>query len=275
MGREEIERLQKKLAKDPDSKLFVPLAEEYRKAGMADEAITVLLQGLERQSHYLSARVALGRIYMERGLLADARDEFLKVTETIPNNLYAHKKLAEIYRALGDRENAINELNVVLRQNPTDEWAIANLSAVERELAEATETPGQPVAQETTQPVGDVPEELDVAPEPSLGEDGSAEEELFVQEPVHEEEDVAPTCDDAAYFLQAEDLIRRGRYRDAMNTYQAALSSSPGNREIMQRVAELEALLRFVERDPRAQVLRLERFLEGVKKRKSEIAGSP
>jgi hypothetical protein len=49
MAIDDIERLKEKIDKDPDSKLFVPLAEEYKKAGMFDEAIDVLTICLERQ----------------------------------------------------------------------------------------------------------------------------------------------------------------------------------------------------------------------------------
>ena len=109
MSSEEIERLREKIEKDPNSKLFVPLAEEYKKAGMYDEAIDALIKGLEKQPSYLSARVSLGKIYVERGMLADAMAEFEKVIAAIPENLYAHKKLAEIYRELGDKDKAIRE----------------------------------------------------------------------------------------------------------------------------------------------------------------------
>ena len=132
MALEEIERLKEKISKDPNSKLFVPLAEEYKKAGMFDEAIDALNQGLERQPNYLSARVSLGKIYIERGMPAEARTEFEQVIAAIPDNLYAHKKLAEIYRDLGERQNAIREFKTVLQLNPMDEWAAASLSAIEQ-----------------------------------------------------------------------------------------------------------------------------------------------
>jgi len=109
MALEDIERLKEKITRDPNSKLFVPLAEEYKKAGMYDEAIDALTKGLEQQPGYLSARVSLGKIYIERGMLSEARDEFEKVINAIPDNLYAHKKLAEIYRELGEKEKAIQE----------------------------------------------------------------------------------------------------------------------------------------------------------------------
>ena len=101
MSSKDIEKLKERVDKDPNSKLFVPLAEEYRKEGLVEEAIKVLQDGLERQPGYMSARVALGKIYLEKGMPQEARGEFENVIKAIPDNLYAHKKLAEIYRDTG------------------------------------------------------------------------------------------------------------------------------------------------------------------------------
>ncbi|MBM4146517.1 MAG: tetratricopeptide repeat protein [Nitrospira sp.] len=141
MSSEEIERLKEKIEKDPNSKLFVPLAEEYKKAGMYDEAIDALIKGLEKQPAYLSARVSLGKIYIERGMLADAMAEFEKVIAAIPENLYAHKKLAEIYKELGDKDKAIREFRTVLKLNPLDEWAATSLSSLEKEPVPPVQEP--------------------------------------------------------------------------------------------------------------------------------------
>src|SRR4030043_1101519 len=131
MALEEIERLKEKVDNDPNSKLFIPLAEEYKKAGMFDEAIDVLIKGLEKQPGYMSARVSLGKILFERGMLQEAKAEFEKVIGAIPDNLYAHKKLSEIYRDLGERDRAVKEFKTVLKLNPMDEWAATNLSDME------------------------------------------------------------------------------------------------------------------------------------------------
>ncbi len=103
----EIDKLREKVEKDPNSRLYVPLAEEYRKEGMMDEAIEVLQKGLERHPGYMSARVSLGKIYHAKGQMDEARIEFESVVKSIPDNLYAHKKLAEIYRDTGKRDLAI------------------------------------------------------------------------------------------------------------------------------------------------------------------------
>jgi len=127
MALEDIERLKEKVDKDPNSKLFIPLAEEYKKAGMYNEAIDVLKKGIERQPGYMSAYVSLGKIYIERDMLKEAKVEFEKVISEIPDNLYAHKKLAEIYRDLGEKDRAMKEFETVLQLNPMDEWAVMSL----------------------------------------------------------------------------------------------------------------------------------------------------
>ena len=133
MAFEDIERLREKVDKDPNSKLFIPLAEEYKKAGMYDEAIDVLIKGIERQPGYMSAHVSLGKIYIERDMLKEAKSEFEQVVSAIPDNLYAHKKLAEIYRDLGETDKAVEEFKTVLQLNPTDEWAAINLADIKGE----------------------------------------------------------------------------------------------------------------------------------------------
>jgi tetratricopeptide (TPR) repeat protein len=131
MSLKEIEKLREKVEKDSNSKLFVPLAEEYKKEGMLDDAIQVLLTGIERQPGYMSARVSLGKIYLEKGMPGEARAEFENVIKSIPDNLYAHKKLAEIYRDSGETELAIKSYKMILKLNSMDEDAMTSLHDLE------------------------------------------------------------------------------------------------------------------------------------------------
>ncbi|MFZ3064008.1 MAG: tetratricopeptide repeat protein [Nitrospirota bacterium] len=117
----EIEKLAERLAKDPSSKLFVPLAEEYIKGGMFEEAITVLKDGLKHHPSYISARVALGKAYHKKGLIKESLDEFKKVVAVNPDNLLAHKRLVEIHKVLGNIEDAIKSCDTILLLNPKDE----------------------------------------------------------------------------------------------------------------------------------------------------------
>jgi tetratricopeptide (TPR) repeat protein len=139
MSLEDIENLKYRFEKDPDSKLFVPLAEEYRKEGMLDEAIAVLSKGIEKQPDYMSARVSLGKIYMEKGMLEEARAEFEIVVSSVPDNLFAHKKLAAIYRDTGEKDLAIKAFRKVLKLNPMDEDAVSQVNDLEK--IDISETP--------------------------------------------------------------------------------------------------------------------------------------
>ena len=67
-----------KLVEDPNSRVFAPLAEAYRKSGMLDEAIQVCLEGLKIHPTYISGRVALARAYYEEKMLGEAKEEFEK-----------------------------------------------------------------------------------------------------------------------------------------------------------------------------------------------------
>jgi len=277
MSREDIERLQHKIAKDPDSKLFVPLAEEYKKAGMIDEAIDILVQGLKKQPHYLSARVSLGKILMGRGLLNEAKEEFLTVIAIIPDNLYAHKKLAEIYQELDDRDNTINELKNVLNLNPTDEWAISSLSALEKEPLPRPEGDQEPEVLSlpvTSDVTAEVQEESEWAPEilPVQEEipGGQLLEEEIPSEP--QQEEPAAVCHDAA--PDPEHYIKQGDYHKALDAYRAILTEEPDNRQVLQRVAELKALFKILGKDHQAHIIHLEMFLDRIKKRRDEFIGS-
>jgi tetratricopeptide (TPR) repeat protein len=138
MADDELEKLRQKVEKDPASRLFLPLAEEYRKAGKLDEAITVLLSGLEHHPGYTSARVAMGRIYLEKEMLPEAQAEFEKVVSVVPDNLFAHKKLAEIYRERDETERALSSYRTILLLNPLDEDAKACLDSLSGFSAQET-----------------------------------------------------------------------------------------------------------------------------------------
>jgi len=151
MALEDIEKLKEKVAKDPNSRLFVPLADEYRKMGMFDEAISVLLNGLNNQPGYMSARVSLGKVYLEKKMMTEAKEEFEKVITAIPDNLFAHKKVAELYRDAGEKDKAVREYKAVLKLNPLDEDAMTNLEVLQSThgVEEKAPAPAEHVLEQT------------------------------------------------------------------------------------------------------------------------------
>lgn len=313
-----IEKLKEKVEKDPSSKLFVPLAEEYRKAGQTDKAIEVLNEGLQRQPGYMSARVSLGKIYLEKDMRREAKEEFEKVISAIPDNLFARRKLADIYRALGERDKAIEQYRTVLRLNPFDEEAVA----IQRELEGATgPTPAAPTVAEETQPAQaespweafkeeellSVEEPIDAGTEVVYESEAIDEAEVFDIEALDElvaelggeppaevaeeatreapaiEPDEAlfeefaekePVLDVQGDIFGADGLVAQGQYLAAMSAYRTVLLQEPENKQVMQRVVELKALLKMLGREDDIFEANLQSFLEGIKRRRDEFSGS-
>ena len=67
-----IRDLERRLDLDSGSRLFVSLAEEYRKVGRFKDALSALQKGLLAHPGYIAAQVALGRVYVEANLPTDA-----------------------------------------------------------------------------------------------------------------------------------------------------------------------------------------------------------
>jgi tetratricopeptide (TPR) repeat protein len=126
----EIDRLATQLAKDPHSKAFMPLAEEYGKVGMWQEAAAVLEDGLNLYPGFITAMVALGRAYDHMGQATKARAILEESVKLSPENLRAHRTLIKIYTSQGQNESALQSCAVILAVNPRDEEARSVQSAL-------------------------------------------------------------------------------------------------------------------------------------------------
>jgi tetratricopeptide (TPR) repeat protein len=127
----EIAKLTGRISKDPKSKLFVPLAEEYKKAGDIEMAIHVLLEGLKNNPDYIIARSSLGKLLLAKGDLAGAQKEFEDVVRSVPDNVMAQKKLGDIFILQSKPLDALSHYQIALSLNPGDEELTSLISNVE------------------------------------------------------------------------------------------------------------------------------------------------
>ena len=127
-----IQELVTRLNRDPDSKIFLQLAEEYRKAGLLEEALLVCKAGLKKHPGYHSARVALGRIYLALNRLEEARAEFEAMVRAAPDNLLANRMLGDVLALGGDGAGAVERYRAVLAFGPADAEIRAKIEALER-----------------------------------------------------------------------------------------------------------------------------------------------
>ncbi|HWC51365.1 MAG TPA: tetratricopeptide repeat protein [Nitrospira sp.] len=150
----EIDRLATQLAKDPQSKAFLPLAEEYCKVGMWEEAVSVLEQGLKYYPAFITAMVVLGRAYDQLNQPTKARAVLEGAIKLSPENLRAHRTLIRIYSAQGLKQEALASCRVILAMHPKDEEALsaqASLAAqeVEQSNLDSPVSTSPPVPQES------------------------------------------------------------------------------------------------------------------------------
>jgi tetratricopeptide (TPR) repeat protein len=125
--------LRRRVQADPASIAFGQLAEECRRAGNNEEAVSICRAGLAYHQDYLSARVTLGRALTELGRLDDARSELSIVLNKAPDNLAANRAMAEIHQQRGQLAEALTYYKAALQlaqHDPDLEHAVERIENV-------------------------------------------------------------------------------------------------------------------------------------------------
>ncbi len=115
-----IRRYEERLAKDPASLAFAPLADLYRKVGRISDAVAVCREGLKRVPRYTTARLVLAKTLMAAGEPGAAQAELRAIIEQSPRDAPAHRALAEVARQRGDVDAAIHHLEAAVESDPAD-----------------------------------------------------------------------------------------------------------------------------------------------------------
>lgn len=114
----ELEALYRKYENAPDSHVFAPLADAYRKAGMLEEARTICDKGVEKHPQYASGYVVQGKCYYDLEQREKSERAFRKVLELDQNNLVALKYLGLILLERGEKHSAMEHFKHVLALDP-------------------------------------------------------------------------------------------------------------------------------------------------------------
>ncbi len=186
----EIVKLTERISKDPKSKLFVPLAEEYKKVGDIEMAIHVLSEGLKNNPAYVTARSLLGRLLYDRGDLVAAQKEFEEVVKAIPDNLLAQRKLGDLYTRQNNSTEALKHYRIALSLNPSDKSFAVLVSKLEESIGVKTKPerakgpippiPG-PAAIEPKKP-GTPEKSVIAAPMPKVSSDAAEQQQTRKEE---------------------------------------------------------------------------------------------
>ena len=131
---ERLAQLDERWRRDPSSRIFVQLAEEYRRGGRLREALGVLEQGLVHHPTYVSALVVLGRCRLEAGEAEEAAQALERALAHDPAQLVANKLLVEAYLRSARPGKAQERLDFYRLVNARD----AEIDGLARRIAAAS-----------------------------------------------------------------------------------------------------------------------------------------
>jgi len=138
-----IRDLEQRMAAMPGSRIFVGLAEEYRRAGRFADALATLRNGLEAHPTYLSARIAIARLYQETGRVQEAIDAFSSVLASDRENLVAAKALGDLHSRQGNVVESLKKFKLY-RALSGDRAVDERIAALEREAKAEGAVPAPP-----------------------------------------------------------------------------------------------------------------------------------
>jgi tetratricopeptide (TPR) repeat protein len=117
---DDVRALSAQLAQDPQSLVFLRLAEALRRKGQFDAALRVALNGLERHPHLADAHDLYARVLTDKHDYERAFDEWDMALRIAPNHTGALKGLAFLYFKVGDLAQAEAHLELAQRIEPDD-----------------------------------------------------------------------------------------------------------------------------------------------------------
>jgi tetratricopeptide (TPR) repeat protein len=117
---DDVRALSAQLAQDPQSLVFLRLAETLRRKGQLDAALRVAINGLERHPHLADAHDLYARVLTDKHDYERAFDEWDMALRIAPNHTGALKGLAFLYFKVGDVAQAEAHLGLAQRVEPND-----------------------------------------------------------------------------------------------------------------------------------------------------------
>ncbi len=206
----ELDALFRKYESAPDSFVFAPLADAYRKTGRLDEAVEVCKKGVRKHGEYPSGHVVLGKCLFDLGAMDEADNSFRTVLELDADNLVALKYLGMIEAGRGELERAREHFKQILVLDPENR----EIRSMLEDLHTNEETREDEPAREV-------------------------EDEKFEGEPISLGDGEIEMSDDLATTTLADIYAAQGYTDKAAKIYTEVLRKQPDNLEIKQKLKEL------------------------------------
>ena len=137
-----IRRHEERLARDPSSLAFAPLADLYRKVGRTADAISLCRDGLVRYPHYTTARLVLAKALAAEEAIDDALGELRLILQSNPGDAQCHRLAAQLHRQRGAIDAALTHLEAAVALDPTDRESRSLVGLLRADPAAANEGSG-------------------------------------------------------------------------------------------------------------------------------------
>ena len=98
---------------DGNPRVLYKLALVSERAGRVSRAVSLLRQAIALDARFSEAHYLLGLCLREQGRLEEARDALQSAVDLSPGFLQAREALANVHRALGDRQAELRQLNAL------------------------------------------------------------------------------------------------------------------------------------------------------------------
>jgi tetratricopeptide (TPR) repeat protein len=92
--------------RDPEGRVFAPLADAYRRAGQIPEAFRLLKEGLPRHPEFVTGHVVAAQLYVEQGLAEEGAIAARRALELDHENVNALQSLLSVLGARGEEGEA-------------------------------------------------------------------------------------------------------------------------------------------------------------------------
>lgn len=128
---DEIRQFEARLAREPTSQAYAALAEAYRRAGRADEAVTLCREGLARHPGYATTRLVLAKALLAAGDVRTALAEIRRFLGGEPDHEPALRIAVECTLRAGDPAEALGYARQLGALDPHDRAVQGLLRALE------------------------------------------------------------------------------------------------------------------------------------------------
>lgn len=126
-----IAKYKRQLEKDPSSRVFAPLAECYRKAGMMPDALVTLRDGLKQNPDSVLGHIGLAQCYSDQGEFEKVYETLLPFKQSNLDNIKLLRLFAESCLKINKNEDALEAYKYILFLNPRNSEAIEAVSSLE------------------------------------------------------------------------------------------------------------------------------------------------